>query len=225
MELLLDTANTGKIEKALEFYPITGVTTNPSILRKEGEVPFWNLMEDIKEMIGPGRSLHVQTISSDSEGIIREAGLIAERLGMETYIKIPVDREGLKAIKDLASEGFRITATAIYTELQGVLAAMAGASYLAVYYNRMENTSIDADDVIKGLRRCTNECSAKILGASYRNVAQILSSFHSGAHAVTVSPDILDKAMYSPLVSGAIESFRDDWYSIHGEDSSLLDIE
>ena len=225
MELLLDTANIGKIRRAMEFYPVAGVTTNPSILRKEGDVPFWSLLEEIKELIGPERSLHVQTISSEADGIIREAVLIAERLGMETYMKIPADREGLKAIKELAAEGFRITATAIYTELQGVLAAMAGASYLAVYYNRMENSSINADDVIKGLRRCTSEYSVRILGASYRNAAQILSSFHSGAHAVTADPDIIDQAMYSPLVSGAIESFRDDWYSIHGEESTILDIE
>lgn len=223
MELLLDTGNVAKIRNAMEYYPVSGVTTNPTILRKEGDVPFWDLVGEIKDLIGPQRSLHIQTISSDADGIIREASIIAERLGMDTYIKIPVDREGLKAIKELASEGFRITATAIYTELQGVLAAMAGASYLAVYYNRMENTSIDADDVIKNLRTCTNDCGARILGASYRNVSQVLSSFHSGAHAVTVNPDIIDKALYSPLVSGAVENFRDDWYSVHGEDSSLLD--
>ena len=161
MELLLDTGNVAKIRNAMEYYPVSGVTTNPTILRKEGDVPFWDLIGEIKELIGPQRSLHVQTISSDADGIIREAGIIAERLGMDTYIKIPVDREGLKAIKELASEGFRITATAIYTELQGVLAAMAGASYLAVYYNRMENTSIDADDVIKNLSGETRDVSVQ----------------------------------------------------------------
>ena len=94
MELLLDTGNVAKIRNAMEYYPVSGVTTNPTILRKEGDVPFWDLIGEIKELIGPQRSLHVQTISSDADGIIREAGIIAERLGMDTYIKIPVDREG-----------------------------------------------------------------------------------------------------------------------------------
>ena len=223
MELFIDTADLEKIRTATEYYPVSGVTTNPTILRKEGDVPLWDHLLSIKEIIGNSSSLHVQVVSDTADGIISECHHIADRLGLDVYVKIPVTREGLRAMRILSSDGFHITATAIYTELQGVLALLSGADYLAVYYNRMENNSIDADGVIKALRKHVDANGrGRILGASYKNVRQILSSWSSGAHAVTCDPDILDGAISSALVADAVSTFRKDWEEIRGEGTDMV---
>ena len=224
MVIMLDSASLAAIENAIDYYPIEGVTTNPSILEKEGDVPFWEHLESIREVLGRWRSLHVQVVSSSYEEIVKEAELIRRRLGEETYVKIPVTKDGIKAIKHLSHESFHITATAIYNEFQALMALLSGAEYLALYFNRMENNSVDPCAVISSLRKYTDEYGkGRILGASFKNVAQVLSALRSGAHAVTIAPEIISSGLSSSLVENAVLDFRKSWENVHKE-KGLIDL-
>lgn len=138
MKILVDHADINAIKKMYEYYPVDGVTTNPSILKKAGRNPF-DVLSEIRAFIGSEAELHAQVISKDAQGMIKEAYKMREILGENTFIKIPVIPEGLKAIKALAKEGVNITGTAIYNQMQGFLAGKAGAKYVAPYVNRIDN--------------------------------------------------------------------------------------
>lgn len=219
MELMLDTANLKKIEHAVDYYPVSGLTTNPSIIKAEGKIDFYEHLRAIRKILGTDRSLHVQVISADCAGILREAEAIRSKVDDKVYIKTPVSREGLKAIGIMAREGFNVTATAIYTTMQGELAAMAGAKYLALYYNRMLNLDIDADNVFRqvadAIRADGRDC--RIVGASFKNVAQLTAAIADGAQAITVPPELLDTALAHPSIDLAVENFRKDWISVYGD--------
>lgn len=131
--------------------PLAGVTSNPTIAKKEGEIDFFKRIHEVREIIGEAPSIHVQVVAKDYDGILKDAAKIRQECGGNVFIKVPVTPEGLAAIKTLKSEGYKITATAIYTVFQGLLAIEAGADYLAPYYNRMENLNIDSAQVIAQL--------------------------------------------------------------------------
>lgn len=138
MKLIIDDANIEKVKKVWELYPCDGVTTNPSILAKSGRNPY-EVLSELREIVGKDGELHVQVVSKDAEGMIEEAKVIREKLGENTFVKVPTTPQGLKAMKALAAEGVNITATAIYTPMQAFLAAKAGAKYTAPYINRIDN--------------------------------------------------------------------------------------
>ena len=218
MELLLDTANLKAIRDAVDTYPISGLTTNPSIVSKENRTDFFSLIREIREILGKERTLHVQVTRTDCEGILKEAEAIRKHVDEDVYIKTPVSKEGLKAIGIMARDGFNVTATAIYTTIQGELAAMAGAKYLALYYNRMLNLDIDADAVF---RTTANSIAAsgldcKIVGASFKNIMQVTNVFADGAEAVTVPPELLDTALANPSIDLAVKNFNKDWEKVYG---------
>ncbi|MGT2833491.1 fructose-6-phosphate aldolase [Streptococcus halotolerans] len=221
MELLLDTANIQKIKQLHDILPLKGVTTNPSILKQEGKIDFFNHLKQIRKIIGPEQSLHVQITATNAKTMIEEAYAILEGIDASVYIKIPVTIEGLKAIKKLKSEGIHITATAIYTKLQSFLAIAAGADYLAPYYNRMETLGIDSKAVIESLQKEIERTGSqsKILGASYKTIEQINDTFDAGAQAITVNPDLVEQLLSSHTIMQAVEDFRKDWKSIHGENN------
>ena len=219
MEFLLDTANIDDIKKYQEIIPLSGVTTNPSIIKKEGKADFFDRLAQIKQLIGDKRSLHVQVVATTTEGIVADAHAVLAKLGKDVYIKIPVNQAGLAAIKILKKENVRITATSIYTELQGFLAIAAGADYLAPYYNRMENNNVDANKVISDLNQVINheQRNTKILAASFHTVNQITSAIANGAQAVTVAPSFIAEGLESHLITDAISDFTSDWESIFGK--------
>ena len=225
MELLLDTANIAKIRKALEYYPISGLTTNPSIMKAEGKIDFYAHLKEIRSLLGNERTLHVQVISEDAEGILREADVLRNKLGENIYIKTPVSKEGLKAIGLMKMKGFNVTATAIYTTMQAQLAMLAGADYLAMYYNRMLNLDIDADivfsEVADAIMAGGHDC--KIVGASFKNVMQLTNAIADGAQALTVPPELLDTVFANPSIDKAVSDFRKDWATIYG-DKTLADL-
>ena len=190
MEFMLDTLNLDEIKKWARVLPLAGVTSNPTIAKKEGNIDFFDRIHKVREIIGGSPSIHVQVVAKDYEGILKDAAEIREQCDENTYIKVPVTPEGLAAIKVLKAEGYKITATAIYTVFQGLLAIEAGADYLAPYYNRMENLNIDSAQVISQLASAIerNHSSSKILAASFKNVAQ---------------------------VNRALDDFEADWSAVH----------
>ncbi len=222
MEIMLDTANLEEIEKGLEFFPITGVTSNPTILKALGKVDLYEHLGKVKELCG-NRSLHVQVVSETAEEIVKEAEVIRQKLGLNTYIKIPVNKEGLKAIRELSRKGVNVTATAVYSSMQGMLAVLAGAKYVAVYFNRMENNNSDPSLTIEEISNFIEEGGyiAKVLGASYKNVGQLVKSFNSGARSITVSPDLLYAAVEMASIGKAVADFKTDFETINGQGKTM----
>ena len=225
MELMLDTADLGEIKKGVEIYPISGVTTNPSIMQKAGAKDFFGHLSAIREIIGPDRSLHVQVVREDCEGMLEEAAKIRQKLGKNTIVKIPVNQEGLKAIKALSKDGYSITATAVYTTLQGITAMLAGAKYIATYYNRMLNVDIDAPRVIKELSSMlwAQGGSCQVLAASFKNISEITTAYASGASVCTVAYTLLEEGLNMPSIQHAINDFYDNWREIYGN-KTILDL-
>lgn len=218
---MLDTLNIEDIKKWSKILPLAGVTSNPSIAKKEGQIDFFKRIQEVREIIGDKASIHIQVIAQDYEGILKDARAIREACGDNIYVKVPVTADGLAAIKSLKADGYHITATAIYSTFQGLLAIEAGADYLAPYYNRMENLNIDPEQVIGQLAEAIDrECSdSKILAASFKNVAQVNKAFALGAQAITAGPDVFQAGFAMPSIQKAIDDFAKDWESIHNKQS------
>ncbi|MDF1494823.1 fructose-6-phosphate aldolase [Caproiciproducens sp. CPB-2] len=225
-ELLLDTANLTDLTEYLIKWPVAGVTLNPSILKKEGNIDVYSQLAKIKKLCGADRSLHVQVVSNTTEAIVEEAHRILDRLGRDVYIKIPVSAAGLPAIKQLADQNINITATAIYSTLQGIMAALSGAKYIAVYYNRMENNCTDPNAVIREIRSFIDGSGseAKILAASFKNVGQVTAAYASGAQSVTVGVDIIKSGLGMASIDSAVEGFAKDFEAIHGSGQTMKTI-
>ena len=225
MEYMFDTANIKTIKELSEIFPITGITSNPSILKKEGKIDLFKHFREIREIIGMDKTLHIQITAQDCEGMIKEAKAILENVDNKVCIKIPVNEEGLKAIRILKSQGVSITATAIYTKAQGLLAMEAGADFIAPYFNRMEDMDINPREVIKTFADMIEKYnySTKILAASFKNVGQVNDSFACGAQAATVAPEILQTALRMPAIQKAVDGFTADWKAIYG-DVSIVDL-
>lgn len=218
MKYLLDTAHLDDIRYYNDIFPISGVTSNPSIVKKEGKIDFFAHMKEIRSIIGMDKVLHIQVTARDTDGILRDADTILKKVDDQVCVKIPVTLAGLKAIKALASQGITITGTAIYSKQQGFLAMEAGASYIAPYFNRMENMGIDPDDVIASFAEMISLYGYKthILGASFKNAGQVDRAFLAGAQEVTLDPSILSTALKQPHILAAIDTFDTDWQSVYG---------
>ncbi|MCF0132609.1 MAG: fructose-6-phosphate aldolase [Blautia sp.] len=218
MEILLDTANIEQIKKYMQLYNITGVTTNPTIISREQEKDFWKLTTTIREIVGD-KQLHVQVTSDNWEEMLEEAEAIQIRLGKDTYIKIPAVEQGICAMKHIKEDGGRVTATAIYTPQQAMLAASVGADYVAPYYNRMNNLNVDSKkaigDIVNLFRQHNKH--TKILGASFKNTQQIMDVLMVGGEAVTVSGDLLTTMVKNAVIDFAVDGFIKDWKSVYGD--------
>ena len=224
MKLLIDDANIEKIRKIYEFYTIDGVTTNPSILSKTGRNPY-EVLKEIRNLLGNDAELHVQVVSNTADEMILEGHKIANELGKNTYIKIPTIPEGLKAMKVLHSEGYNITATAIYTPLQAYLAAKAGADYAAPYVNRIDNLGTNGIEVTRKIHDIfkNNGFKTEILAASFKNSLQVLELCEYGVGAVTVAPDIIEGFINNATnVTSAVQDFTDDFEKLCGKGKTML---
>lgn len=193
--------------------PLAGVTSNPTIIKREGELDFFEHLKKVRELIGPQPSLHVQVVAKDTAGMVAEAKKLQAELGGNLYIKIPVTQEGLVAIKQLKQADFKVTATAIYTTMQGLLALEAGADYLAPYYNRMENLDTDPVALIAQLASAREKSTqkGKILAASFKNASQVTKALGAGAQAVTAGSDIYAASLADPAIAKAVSDFAIDW--------------
>ena len=211
MKLIIDDANIEKVKKVWELYPCDGVTTNPSILAKSGRNPY-EVLSELREIVG-----------KDGEGMIEEAKVIREKLGENTFVKVPTTPQGLKAMKALAAEGVNITATAIYTPMQAFLAAKAGAKYTAPYINRIDNfgyngvqVAMDIQDIFEN-----NNLPCEVLAASFKNSQQVLELTKYGIGASTVATDVIEGLIKNAAIDAAIDAFNKDFESITGEGKTM----
>ncbi|MCM3217876.1 transaldolase family protein [Niallia taxi] len=223
MKLFIDSADVNKIQLLNDYYSIDGVTTNPSIIVKEGK-PYLPLLKDIQSSIGTEKELFVQAIADMAENIVEEAKYIQDSLQGNIVIKIPVTSEGLKAIKLLSRMGIRTLATTVYTPMNAYLAAKAGASYVAPYVNRIDNLSGNGIQVVKDIVEifAKSNFNCEVLAASFKNTQQVLEVCLAGAQGVTASPDIIEAFLKVPSIKENVETFSKEWYGLYGS-NSLLD--
>lgn len=223
MRILIDDANIDKIKALYDYYPIDGVTTNPSILAKSGRNPYEGLKE-IREFIGADAELHAQVISRTAEDMVKEGHKIVEILGKNTYIKIPSVPEGIKAMRILSGEGYRITATAIYTPMQAFWAAKAGADYAAPYVNRIDNLGADGVQAAKKMHDIfvRNGFKTQILAASFKNSQQVQELCEYGVGAATLAPEVIENLLKNASVISAVEAFISDFEALCGEGATMF---
>lgn len=223
MKLFIDSADVNKIQLLNDYYSIDGVTTNPSIIVKEGK-PYLPLLKDIQSSIGTEKELFVQAIADMAENIVEEAKYIQDSLQGNIVIKIPVTSEGLKAIKLLSRMGIRTLATTVYTPMNAYLAAKAGASYVAPYVNRIDNLSGNGIQVVKDIVEifAKSNFNCEVVAASFKNTQQVLEVCLAGAQGVTASPDIIEAFLKVPSIKENVETFSKEWYGLYGS-NSLLD--
>ena len=223
MIYILDTADLSAIRHCNEFYPLAGVTTNPSIIAK-AKTDFWALVKEIRSIIGDDKMLHVQTTETKAEDIVREAELLKRELGECFFVKIPIGEEGLKATMMLKKLGIGVTMTAIFTPAQALMAAAAGASFVAPYVNRLDNIIGDGvnvvAEIVNQLEIYGFDC--KVLAASFKNAEQVHKCASVGCHSVTVTDDVLKNLISHPMTDAAVAGFERDWSGVYG-DKTILD--
>ena len=223
MKLCIDDANVDAIRRICEYYPVDGVSTNPSILAKSGRKPF-EVLREIRGIIGEEGELFVQAVARDAEGMVRDAGRIVDELGKTTIVKIPCNPEGFKAMKQLHAGGIRLLGTAVYTPMQGFLAAKCGCEYVAPYVNRIDNMGFDGVQVAKDIHDAIagsgyDYCG--LLAASFKNSMQVLELTKYGVKAVTVAPDIIDGLVKNAAIDAAITQFTKDFEGLAGAGKTM----
>ncbi|MGN7939027.1 fructose-6-phosphate aldolase [Virgibacillus sp. 6R] len=223
MQLVIDSANIEKINKLIEFFPIDGVTTNPSIIVNEKK-PYLPLLKEIRTVMGDKKELFVQVISKNATDMVEEAKYICETLSGNIIIKVPVTMEGIKTIKLLKQEGIRTLATTVYTPMNAYLAAKAGAEYVAPYVNRIDNLTGNGVKVVSEITDIfsRHHLSCKVLAASFKNVQQIHNICLAGAQGITAAPELIEALIAHPSIEENVEKFRKDWLDQYGEESFIV---
>ncbi len=224
MLYIIDSADLDEIKKCAEFYPISGVTTNPTIISRE-KSDFKELLLQIRQIIGPDKMFHIQTTSDDCDEIVKEAVALQGLVGGDFYIKIPITAEGLKATAQLKKMGIKVTMTAIFTQQQAMIAAAAGADFVAPYINRLDNIVADGVSVVEEIVKMfnTHNIKTRVLAASFKTPEQVHKIAMVGGHAVTISPDLFEKLIYHPLTLYAMDAFNADWETVY-QDKSILEL-
>ncbi|MDR2975475.1 MAG: fructose-6-phosphate aldolase [Propionibacteriaceae bacterium] len=226
MEYLFDTINKDDIERFGSCFPYTGVTSNPSILKMEAQgEPVLQALREIRQVIGFGRTLHIQVVARDRNDIVAEAESLMEKVDDQVYVKVPTTEEGLAAMQMMKQRGIRITATTVYTKVQGFMAIAVGADFIAPYYNRVADFDVDPKELVSSLAKVITKHNAptKILAASFKNITQVNDALMAGAHCVTVQPRLLHAAYGAAAIQRAVDDFTRDWQSVAG-DVSITDL-
>lgn len=225
MKLIIDDADVTAIKRLVEYYPVDGVTTNPSILAASGRAPF-EVLHEIRSIIGPERELHAQVVARDAAGMVADAHRIVEELGANTFPKVPSVPEGFKAMKELAAEGIHVTATAVYTPLQAFLAAKAGAAYAAPYVNRIDNMGFNGVAVAKQIHDIfrANDLPCEVLAASFKNSQQVLELALYGVGAVTAAASVIEDFAKNAAIDAAVDAFTADFEGLVGAGKTMADL-
>ncbi len=211
MKIFLDTASVQEIREAAGWGILDGVTTNPSLVAKEGR-DFYEVVREICSIItGP---VSAEVVSVTTEEMIREGREIMRRIGApNVVIKIPMIREGLRAIKTLSSEGIRINTTLIFSASQALLAAKAGASFVSPFVGRLDDVSHVGMDIVREIRSIFDnyDFTCEILAASIRNPLHVIDAATIGADIATMPFAVLESLIKHPLTDVGLQKFLKDW--------------
>jgi transaldolase len=212
MIFFLDTANIDEIREANSWGVIAGVTTNPSLIAREGR-DFKEVVNEICSIVdGP---ISAEVISMDAEGMIREAEEIAA-WHPNIVIKVPMIPEGLKATKVLSEKGIKTNLTLIFSATQALLAARAGATYVSPFIGRLDDISTDGMDLIRDNAEifAVHDIESQIIAASVRHPIHVIEAARAGAHIATVPFKVLQQLCKHPLTDQGIERFLADWEKV-----------
>ncbi|MDZ7671657.1 MAG: fructose-6-phosphate aldolase [Halanaerobiales bacterium] len=210
MKFFIDTANLEEIKTAASFGVIDGVTTNPSLVSKEGDIDFHTRIKEICEIVdGP---VSAEVVSVDTEGMIEEARELAE-LASNVVVKIPMTIDGLKAVKTLSKEGIKTNVTLVFSANQALLAAKAGATYASPFIGRLDDRAHNGMELIDEIRTIyDNYCfDTEILAASIRHPLHVKQAALAGADIATIPFDVIEKMSKHPLTDTGLDSFLSDW--------------
>lgn len=217
MKFFIDTAKVEEIKKANDMGVICGVTTNPSLIAKEGRV-FEEVLAEIATIVDGAISGEVKATTVDAEGMIEEGRKIAA-IHKNMVVKIPMTEEGLKACKVLSSEGIKTNVTLIFTANQALLAARAGATYVSPFLGRLDDISVRGVDLISEIAEifAVAGIDTQIIAASVRNPMHVTDCALAGADIATVPYKVLEKMIHHPLTDQGIEKFQVDYRAVFGE--------
>lgn len=219
MKFFVDTANVEDIKKANDMGVICGVTTNPSLIAKEGGKSQEEILKEIASIVDGPISGEVKATTVDAEGMIAEGREIA-KLHPNMVVKIPMTVEGLKATKVLASEGIKCNVTLIFSANQALLAAKAGAAYVSPFLGRLDDISMPGIDLIESISAIFAnypEITTEIIAASVRNPIHVTDCALAGADIATVPYAVLEQMTKHPLTDQGIEKFQKDYIAVFGE--------
>lgn len=209
MKIFIDTANTEEIKKANDLGVVAGVTTNPSLIAKEGR-DFKEVVKEITEIVdGP---ISAEVISLEAEGMVSEA-LELSKIHKNIVIKIPMTTEGLKAVKELSKKGIKTNVTLIFSATQALLAARAGATYVSPFVGRLDDIGENGMDLIRDIKTIFNNygIETEIIAASIRNNLHILEAAKAGSDIATIPYKVILKMAEHHLTDAGIEKFMADW--------------
>lgn len=212
MKLFIDTANVEQIREANELGVICGVTTNPSLIAKEGR-DFVEVVKEITSIVdGP---ISAEVISLESAKMVEEARELS-KIHKNIIIKIPMTLEGLKAVKILSSEGIRTNVTLIFSATQALLAARAGATYVSPFLGRLDDVGQNGMNLIEEITDIfdRHDIKTEIIAASIRNPIHVIDAARLGAHIATVPYNVIVQMSKHPLTDLGIERFLKDWESV-----------
>lgn len=209
MKIFIDSANLKEIKEAKELGLVDGVTTNPSLIAKEGE-PMERLIKKIaQEVNGP---VNVEVTGSTKDEIVREAKIYSG-WGEEIVIKIPITEEGIRAVKILSSEGIKTNVTLIFSPSQAILASRAGATYVCPFLGRLDDLSFNGIELIRQIKEIYknyDDIKTKIVVASVRNPIHVIEAALIGADVITIPPGIIKQMFKHPLTDRGIVQFLED---------------
>lgn len=216
MRFFIDTANVDDIRKANDMGVICGVTTNPSLIAKEGRV-FEDVIAEIASIVDGPISGEVKATTTDAEGMIKEGREIA-KIHPNMVVKIPMTAEGLKAVKVLSAEGVKTNVTLIFTANQALLAARAGAAYVSPFLGRLDDISVRGVDLISEIAEIFDVAGieTEIIAASVRNPMHITDCALAGADIATVPYNVIEKMTHHPLTDAGIKKFQEDYIAVFG---------
>lgn len=217
MKFFIDTANVEDIRKANDMGIICGVTTNPSLIAKEGR-DFNQVIKEIASIVDGPISGEVKATTTDAEGMIKEGREIAA-IHPNMIVKIPMTTEGLKAVKVLTAEGIKTNVTLIFSANQALLAARAGATYVSPFLGRLDDISVRGTDLIAEIAEIFKIAGIKteIIAASVRHPMHVTDCALAGADIATVPYAVIEKMTEHPLTDAGIEKFQADYKAVFGE--------
>ena len=217
MRFFIDTANVEDIKKANDMGVICGVTTNPSLIAKEGR-DFKEVIAEIASIVDGPISGEVKATTTDAEGMIAEGREIA-KIHPNMVVKIPMTAEGLKACKALTAEGIKTNVTLIFTANQALLAARAGATYVSPFLGRLDDISVRGVDLVSEIAEmfAVGGIETQIIAASVRNPIHVTECALAGADIATVPYKVIEQMLHHPLTDTGIEKFQADYRAVFGE--------
>ena len=212
MKIFIDTANLDQIKEVNSWGILDGVTTNPTLVAKEG-CDFKSRIEEIAKIVdGP---ISAEAVSMDAEGMIKEARELS-KIHKNIVVKIPMTGEGLKAVKVLSKEGVKTNVTLVFSPNQALMAAKAGATYVSPFVGRLDDISHNGMDLVRDIVAIykTHGYKAQVIAASIRHPVHVTEAALAGAHVVTVPFDVLKKMLKHNLTDEGIQKFLKDWEKV-----------